>query len=134
MKTIKCVGGIAASVVITLWSSSVNAQVDPLSDTLFETILGNGVTINSPQTYQIFESQETGQPILFTVPALTVDFFENSTSQQRSDRFHFDAYNVTITSDAESPLASRPGAILANEAFQIMSIRAISDGEDPFGN
>ena len=130
---------LAASVaaLCSAWSANVSfAQVAPPdSDRVWETITDHhGVTINSPVSFSIPEDPAEPGTFTFTVPALTIDFVELTGGL--SDRFHFDPFDVHITSDGDpGGLFLRTGTTVipesALESFTPVKIFAHSDGDGP---
>jgi hypothetical protein len=128
-----------AGVVLT--AGFARAQAGAPSDILDEVITDqHGNTINHPISISIPEPVPgaTEAPIVVTVPPLTIDFHNpTSTGQTISDRLHIDSYQVTVRSDDETGLAPRSGAtfipVAANERFLPVSILAHSDGDNPNG-
>jgi len=131
---------VSTSVIVLSVASIALGQAGAVSDITAEFITDHhGTTIGSPLSYSISESipPEPGA-ITQLFPGLTIDFYEPSAPgsgvpPQISDRLHIDPYQVTVTSDDENPLASRPGAIVipasANETFLPFSIFVHSDGD-----
>ena len=117
------------------------------SDRLFETITGRAaITANpasggprnpalGPTAIDFSNLLPTegaeGAATSITVPSLTVDWIEQN--GMISDRFKFNPYTVTVTSDAATALGRRGGAVLIPfstfaETFSVVGITAFSDG------
>jgi hypothetical protein len=116
-----------APLALSLWltARTEQARADPIvSDVLFERIRGNFKPIDHPVGFNISEKDENGTPREFRVPALTIDFVEGG---KISDRFHFNAFTVTVTSDEEEPLPDRRGMPIMSEKFDLLSFIFASD-------
>jgi hypothetical protein len=130
MNAARRVAWLIVSLGLAFGAAQAQAQV-PNSDSLFELITDqNGAAVNDPQLFTVAEGVEG--PVTFTVPALTV-FFREGLNGPISDAFHFDAFNVTITSDNNpGGMPARTGAITVSaaalERFEIFGFRAVSDG------
>jgi len=73
--------------------------------------------------------------LIATIPPLTIDFYEDASSQRLSDRLHLNAFQVRAVSDDVNGLLPRSGSKIipasANEAFLPVSIFVHSEGENP---
>jgi hypothetical protein len=86
--------------------------------------------VNNPQSLETLENGAEA-PTIFSIPSRDIDFFEENGSV-RSDRYHLDGFNVTITSDNNpSGLAPRTAAIRvpasAGENFVPLRVVVSSD-------
>jgi hypothetical protein len=113
--TSRCALAALTAIGCLAWPpSTLFAQLNPgESDRVWETITDqNGATVNSPVSFSIPEDAAEPGPHVFTIPALTVDFV-SPVDSSISDRFHFDAFNVTINSDSDAnPLFLRTGTTI----------------------